>query len=72
MTRSAKVKSALTHPDKLGAGAKARKRAGLSSSEEYEAIMAEFNRGTLNSGSGKRVKSKAQAKAIAASEIKHR
>ena len=70
MPRSKKVQKALKHPDRLGAGAKARRKAGLSESETYEAVMAEFNRGTLNSGSGHRVGSRAQAKAIAASEAR--
>lgn len=59
------------HPDVPGAGAK--KRKGLGSKDMAHAIMGEFKRGTLRSGgSGKHVKSKAQAKAILMSVLRKR
>jgi hypothetical protein len=57
---------AMKHPDKLGAGAK--KRENLSSDEKFEVVMREYERGTLYSGSGKKVTSRKQAIAIAHSE----
>lgn len=63
-----KVRAALKHPDKLGAGAK--KRAKLSPKEDAAAVMSEFKRGTLRSGSGEHVKNPKQAVAIAYSEAK--
>ena len=58
----------MAHRDSLGEGAKAR-RANLKSVGEFvSADVKEFNRGTLNSGSGRRVKSKKQALAIGYSE----
>lgn len=64
------IKQALKHPNKLGAGAK--KRAKLLPKERPTAVMKEFSRGTLHSGSGAIVKSKKQAVAIAISESKKR
>jgi len=62
-----KVAEALKHPNKLGAGAKKRKK--LNSQEKVATVMKEWKRGTLKSGgSGKTVKSKSQALAIALSE----
>jgi hypothetical protein len=59
------------HKDIPGAGAK--KRRGLGSKDMAHAIMGEFKRGTLRSGgSGKHVKSRAQAKAILMSVTKGR
>jgi hypothetical protein len=60
------VEKAMRHENKLGAGAEKRKH--LSPEHKKEAVMAEFHRGTLHSGSGHIVKSKAQAAAIAYSE----
>lgn len=60
------VKKALHHPDKLGAGA--RKREHLPAKEKKEAVMEEFKRGTLNSGSGHKVTNPKQAVAISYSE----
>lgn len=60
------VKKAMQHPDILGAGAKKRKY--LSPENKTKAVMKEFSRGTLNSGSGHKVKNKKQAIAIAMSE----
>jgi hypothetical protein len=60
------VDEALQHPDTLHAGAKA--RAHLSPKNDAAAIMKEFARGTLRSGSGEHVKDPQQAKAIAMSE----
>lgn len=65
-------KVALKHSNVLGAGAKKRKSENLNASQEYATIMKERNRGTLHSGSGAIVKSPAQAKAIAYSELKAR
>lgn len=63
-----RIREAMKHPDKLGAGAKKRKK--LSPSERGAAVMAEWKRGTLYSGSGKKVpkNNKAQAIAILLSE----
>lgn len=63
------IKKAMQHPDKLGAGAE--KRRDLKSKKEImTAVMREFERGTLFSGSGEKVKNKRQALAIALSEAK--
>ncbi len=58
--------AAMKHPDKLGAGAK--KRKSLPPKDKVGVVMEEFKRGTLNSGSGDKVKNKKQAIAIALSE----
>ena len=60
------VKKAMKHPDKLGAGAKKRKH--LKAKDKVEVVMKEFKRGTLNSGSGKKVTNPKQALAIGYSE----
>jgi len=67
-----KVNLALKHKDILGAGAKRRNELDLNKKEEIEAIMKEFDRGTLHSGSGAIVKSKKQALAIGYSEYRRR
>lgn len=67
-TRFSRLKEALRHPDKLGAGASKRKT--LNKEENISAVMKEFNRGTLHSGSGEKVKNKKQALAIALSEAR--
>lgn len=73
MASSKKVRAALEHKDEYGAGAKARRAAHLSDSEEYEAIEKERKRGTLHAGgSGKVVRDPQMAKAIAASEIRRK
>jgi len=61
-----KIEKALQHSDKLGAGAK--KRAKLPAKDKVEVVMKEFKRGTLHSGSGKKVSNPKQAIAIAMSE----
>ena len=62
-----KVAEALKHPNKLGAGAKKRKK--LNPQEKVASVMKEWKRGTLKSGgSGKTVKSQKMAIAIALSE----
>jgi len=63
-----KVREAMKHPDKLGAGAKKRKK--LNESDNASAVMGEWKRGTLHSGSGKIVpkSNKKQALAILMSE----
>jgi hypothetical protein len=63
-------KNAMKHSNKLGAGA--RKRDKLTGKEKIPAVMSEFKRGTLHSGSGDIVKNKAQALAIALSESRKR
>jgi uncharacterized protein DUF6496 len=61
MTKEA-IRKAMNHPDKLGAGA--RKREHLPPKERGEAVMKEYGRGTLRSGSGEHVKNVKQAIAI--------
>lgn len=56
----------LNHPNKLGAGAK--KRKCLPPKIKFKAVMDEYGQGTLHSGSGKIVKNRKQAVAIAFSE----
>lgn len=62
------VKKSMKHPDKLGAGAAKRKH--LSPKNKKEAVIAEFKRGTLHSGSGQKVSNPKQAVAIAYSEAR--
>jgi hypothetical protein len=64
------VKKAMQHKDELGAGAK--KRKSLNKSDTGHAVMKEFKRGTLHTGSGKKVTDPAQAKAIVVSESKNK
>lgn len=60
-------KDVYKHGSKLGAGAK--KRRGLRDPQDkVEAVMGEYKRGTLHSGSGEIVKKSSQAVAIAMSE----
>lgn len=59
-------KKVYEHPDKPGEGAK--KRKDLKPFDKVRAVMGEYKRGKLRSGSGEHVKSEAQAKAIAMSE----
>ena len=61
-----KMKKALKHGKKLGAGAKARK--GLKGQSKVAVVMHEFKRGTLHSSDGSIVKDRRQALAIALSE----
>ena len=61
-------KEAMKHPNKLGAGAKKRKK--LSGKEKIPVVMSEFKRGTLHSGSGQIVKNPKQGIAIAISEAR--
>ena len=63
-----RIKEAMKHPDKLGAGAKKRKK--LNAKEDVEAVLKEYKRGTLYSGSGEKAKSRKQAIAIALSEAR--
>ena len=60
----------MKHPNKLGAGAKKRKK--LSADDKVTTVMKEYERGTLHSGSGDIVKDRDQAVAIALSEAKKR
>jgi hypothetical protein len=59
-------KKYLKHSNKLGAGAKKRKK--LKGQKKVHVVMKEFKRGTLHSGSGGIVKNRKQAIAIALSE----
>ncbi len=62
----------MRHENKLGAGAEKRKKL-LHGKEKVSVVMAEFERGTLHSGSGEIVTDPKQAYAIAQSEArKHR
>ena len=61
------VTKAMQHPNVLGAGA-AKRRKLRSKKNKVTAVMAEFKRGTLHSGSGDIVKNPKQAIAIAISE----
>ena len=64
--KNKKIKEAMKHPDKLGAGAA--KRKSLPKKEKIGVVMKEFARGTLNSGSGHKVTNPKQALAIGYSE----
>lgn len=66
MSEKESIKKAMKHPDKLGAGAK--KRKSLPAKDKKKVVMEEFKRGTLNSGSGKKVTNPMQAVAIGYSE----
>src|SRR3990167_2402360 len=61
-------KSVYRHPDRPGAGAKT--RAHLTGQNKVHAVMGEFKRGTLHSGSGAKVTTRDQAQAIALSEAR--
>jgi hypothetical protein len=61
-------KSVYQHPDRLGAGAKRRRK--LKGKDKIHAVMGEFKRGKLRSGSGHKVTSRKQAVAIAMSEAR--
>jgi hypothetical protein len=64
------VEKSYKHADKLGEGAKRRKKIGKWN-DKVHAVMGEFKRGTLRSGgSGKHVTSRKQAIAIAMSEAR--
>lgn len=60
-------RAAMDHPDTLGAGAKKRKKLS-SGAAKRKVVMAEFERGTLHSGSGQIVTNPKQAVAISYSE----
>lgn len=62
------VEKAMKHPDKPGAGAKARKDADLTPEQKFKVVMKEYKRGTLRSSSGEKVTKRDQALAIAFSE----
>lgn len=63
-----KIKTAMQHTDKLGAGAA--KRKSLPAKDKVHVVMKEFGRGTLHSGSGAKVKDRKQAIAIGLSEAR--
>ena len=65
-----KIQKAMTHSNKLGAGASKRRASNLSKPEKVEVVMKEYKRGTLHSGSGSIVSNPKQAIAIALSEAK--
>lgn len=65
-----KIEKAMKHPNKLGAGAKKRKK--LPNKEKIDVVMKEFSRGTLHSGSGEIVTNPKQAVAIGYSEARKR
>lgn len=60
------IEKAMRHPNILGAGAK--KRRHLAPEDKVHAVMKEYKRGTLHSGSGAVVKNRDQAIAIGMSE----
>lgn len=62
------IAKAMDHPDVPGAGAKKRRK--LKRKHRATAVMKEYARGTLRSGSGEHVTSHEQAVAIAVSESK--
>ena len=68
MSKESRTKTAMKHPDKLGAGAA--KRKALPSKEKIGVVMKEFSRGTLHSGSGAKVSNPKQAIAIGLSEAR--
>jgi len=61
----------LKHENVLGAGAR-RRREIHNPADKIAVVMKEFKRGTLHSGSGKIVKNRRQAIAIALSEARKR
>lgn len=62
------IQRALKHSNKLGAGAKKRRK--LSPKKRTTAVLKEFKRGTLHSGSGRIVTNPKQAIAIGLSEAR--
>ena len=62
------VKQAMQHADKLGAGAKKRKK--LAPKTKVEVVMKEFKQHKLHSGSGAKVTNPQQAIAIGLSEAR--
>ena len=65
------IKKAMRHADKLGAGAKKRKKL-KNPEDKIHVVMKEFDRGTLYSGSGQKVENPKQALAIGYSEARKR
>lgn len=63
-------KRAMHHADKLGAGAKKRKK--LKPESKVKVVMEEFSKGLLHSGSGAKVTNPKQALAIGYSEARKR
>jgi hypothetical protein len=68
MAHEKRIKEAMKHADKLGAGAAKRKK--LPPKDKVKVVMKEFARGTLNSGSGQKVTNPKQALAIGYSEAR--
>lgn len=64
------IRKAMRHPDKLGAGAKKRRK--LKAPDKVKTVMKEFAHGTLHSGSGEIVTNPKQAVAIGYSEARRR
>lgn len=65
-----RIAKALRHPDKLGAGAAARRKHLKRSDEYVTAVMKEFYSGTLHGPHGKKIKRRDRALAIGISEAK--
>lgn len=66
-----RLRKALNHPDKPGAGAKKRRGIPMDPKDKVHVVMSEFKRGTLRSGGGgKKVTNRKQAIAIAMSEAR--
>lgn len=66
------MESVYEHPDILGAGARLRRKFVRSKKSEMQAVMHEFKKGTLRSGSGRHVTNHAQAVMIGLSEGRRR
>lgn len=62
--------SVYRHSNELGAGAA--KRRSLKPKQKIEAVMHEFKRGTLHSGSGNVIRDRQQAIAVAMSESRQK
>jgi len=67
-SKYARMRKAMKHSNKLGAGAAARRKHLHGGKEKREVVMNEFHRGTLHSGSGQIVTNPMQAVAISYSE----
>lgn len=68
MAKRNAVQKALQHPNKIGAGAKKRRKLGPKN--KIRTVMKEYKRKTLHSGSGAIVTNPKQAVAIALSEAR--
>jgi len=68
--REARIRDSMRHPDELGEGAK--RRVKLSPRDRRIAVMREYRRGTLHSGSGDIVTRPSQAVAIGIHESRRK